>query len=76
MKKWVHNEFSVDEEAKGRLLKLIDDLVEWGYFIGKIKINLMVAAILDRKKVMETRFENNIPGDAWVNGISKRNGLS
>lgn len=47
-----------------------------GYFIGKIKINLMVADILDRKKVMETRFENNIPGDAWVNGISKRNGLS
>ena len=69
---FVHLKFSVNEEEKGRLSKMIDDLAEWGHPIGKIETNLMVKNALDKNKVIEKRYENNIPGNAWVNGFSKK----
>ena len=40
------------------------------------EINLMVKDIVNKSKIMEKRFKNNIPGDDWVNAFAKRNKLS
>ena len=61
---------------KKRLAKMIDDLAEWGYPVGKLEIKLMVKDILNNNKIIEKRFKNNLPGDDWVNGFVKRNKLS
>ena len=36
----------------------------------------MVKGILDKKRVIEKIFLNNLPGEIWVNGFIKRNNLS
>ena len=67
---------ALSSEVEGRSAKMINELAEWGYPIGKTEISLMVKNILDKSKIMETRFKNNIPGDDWVNAFAKRNKLS
>ena len=44
---------------------------EKGCPFGKIEIKLMVKDVLDKGKIMEKRFENNIPGDDWVNTFAR-----
>ena len=67
---------ALSSEVEGRSTKMINELAEWGYPIGKTEISLMVKNILDKSKIMEKRFKNNIPGDDWVNAFAKRNKLS
>ena len=67
---------ALSSEVEGRSAKVINELAEWGYPIGKTEISLMVKNILDKSKIMEKRFKNNIPGDDWVNAFAKRNKLS
>ena len=67
---------ALSSEVEGRSAKMINELAEWGYPIGKTEISLMVKNILDKSKIMEKRFKNNIPGDDWVNAFAKRNKLS
>ena len=67
---------ALSSEVEGRSAKMINELAEWGYPIGKTEISLMVKNILDKSKIMEKRFKNNIPGDDWVNALEKRNKLS
>ena len=66
---------ALSSEVEGRSTKMINELAEWGYPIGKTEISLMVKNILDKSKIMEKRFKNNIPGDDWVNTFVKRNKL-
>ena len=67
---------ALSSEVEGRSAKMINELAEWGYPIGKTEISLMVKDILDKSKIMEKRFKNKIPGDDWVNAFAKRNKLS
>ena len=39
---------ALSDMIEERLAKMIDDLAEWGYPIGKLEIKLMVEDILDK----------------------------
>ena len=64
---------SVMEERM--LAKLIDDVAEWGFPLGRVEIKTMVKSLLDKKGV-KSRFSNNRPGDDWFDKFKKRNKLS
>ena len=64
---------SVMEERM--LAKLIDDVAEWSFPLGRIEIKMMVKSLLDIKGV-KSRFTNNRPGDDWFDKFKKRNKLS
>ena len=64
---------SVMEERT--LAKLIDDVAEWGFPLGRVEINTMVKSLLDMKGV-KSRFSNNRPGDDWFDKFKKRNKFS
>ena len=64
---------SVMEERM--LAKLINDVAEGGFPLGKIEIKTMVKSLLDIKG-MKSRSSNNRPGDDWFDKFKKRNKLS
>ena len=63
-------------DIKGRLAKMIAELAECSYPIGKTEIKLMAKYISDKSKIMEKRFKNSIARDNWVHAFAKRNKLS
>ena len=46
------------------IAKLVDDVAEWGFPLGRFKIKLMVKDLLDSRNLV-SRFKDNLPGDDW-----------
>lgn len=54
------------------LVKTILTASEWGYPFEKIDIRYLVKSYLDRSGRKESRFNNNLPGEDWVNNFYQR----
>ena len=51
-----------DEEV---IAKLVDNVAEWGFPLGRFEIKLMVKDLLDSRNLV-SRFKDNLPGDDWL----------
>lgn len=59
-----------EEEAITENLLLCSD---WGYPISKSDLPYFVKSLLDSTGIKVKKFNNNMPGEDWVNGFLKRN---
>lgn len=64
-----------NEEAN--IVKAITAAAEWGYAMTRTEIRELVKQYLDRKGIVERRFNENLPGEDWMRSfLARHNELS
>uniref|UniRef100_A0A1Y1K537 DDE-1 domain-containing protein n=2 Tax=Photinus pyralis TaxID=7054 RepID=A0A1Y1K537_PHOPY len=63
---------ALDEQSETLLVNALQTCAEWGFPLKPIDIRRITQQYLNKRGITEKRFNNNMPGEGWFNGLMKR----
>ena len=71
-KETVGGQYWLTEECKSKILLIINALFEWKSPLTGYEVRLLVKNYLDCRGVIDAAFNNNFPGEDWLNAFAKQ----